>query len=230
MGNILASSISNVPHLAAFDEMAEARMAAINAEAVLVYLIDIVNVNALPFLASQFDVLGHRGYAFAQTEEDKREVIKKAIELHRYKGTPWSVKEALKAIGYYDAVIQERLTSVIYYDGEHFYSGGYHYGPGHWAEFRVIVDLGNDSGIDDQAAAEAVILINEYKPTRSRLVDVSYQGTIQEYLTEMSESLVVNIEYNISETMYHFFNAEFNYSGAIFYSGLGEDLTVNIVS
>lgn len=227
MDNILASGISEAEHLAAFDAMVEQRFADLDIEAVLIYLIDTVHVDALPILAEQFDVLGYKGFAFAQTEEAKREVIKKAIELHRFKGTPWSIKEALKAIGYYNAVIQERLINPIYYDGTFTHNGSQFYGPGHWADFRVIIDLGNNSGIDAQSAADAVALINEYKNVRSRLRDVSYMATIQEYLP-MTEEFVVNVECNILDSFGAYHDNVYLYDGTNTYGGITDDLNVII--
>jgi phage tail P2-like protein len=56
--------------------------------------------------------LGYKGWKLANTEDDKRSLIKKAIELHRYKGTVWAVKEAMKSIGFTDAVLIEHTGSI----------------------------------------------------------------------------------------------------------------------
>jgi hypothetical protein len=57
----------------------------------LVYIIDRVDASALDFLAWQFHL---EGYQFATTDAQKRAMIKKAIELHKYKGTPYALKNA----------------------------------------------------------------------------------------------------------------------------------------
>jgi P2-related tail formation protein len=221
MANILASSIANKEHLAAFDEMVEARFAAIEIEAVLIYLIDTVESDALPILAEQFDVLGYKGFGLAQTESERREVIKKAIELHRYKGTPWSIKEALKAIGYYNAVINEDFEDdEIYHDSIHTYNGTQLYGPGHWADFSVLLDIGSTQGITAQTAAAAVALINEYKNVRSRLRYVSYAGTIQEYMSEVTETLTVSVISNLGDALGYYHDATYLY---------GSDITHGVV-
>ncbi|MBI4691687.1 MAG: phage tail protein I, partial [Nitrospirae bacterium] len=61
----------------------------------LVYLIDEVSADVLPFLAWQFHV---EGWELSGTESEKRTLIKNSIELHRYKGTPWAIENALKSI------------------------------------------------------------------------------------------------------------------------------------
>lgn len=65
---------------------------------ILIYpRIDELSGEILDILGWQFHI---EGWELAQTEEEKRALIKKAIELHRYKGTPWAVINALKACGY----------------------------------------------------------------------------------------------------------------------------------
>lgn len=153
-GTILADSIAHLAHLQAFDLLIKKRFDEFELDKLLVYLIDTVNVDAIPYLAKQFDVLGYKGFRLAITEADQREIIKKSIELHRFKGTLWAVEEALKSIGYGDAIIEEHVE-------------------GHWAKFRVTIDLGshplNVLEIDD-----LVRMISEYKNTRSHLADLSY--------------------------------------------------------
>lgn len=230
MDNILASGISSVEHLSAFDEMVEERLANLDVESVLIYLIDTVDVSALPSLAAQFDVLGYKGYGLAQTEQEKRNVIKRAVELHRYKGTPWSIKEALRAIGYYNAVIEERLVNPIYYNGLFTHNGSQIYGPGHWADFRVKIDLGNDMGVTADTAADAVKLILEYKNVRSRLRDVSYISNLTEYVTDITEELEVNIEAGISEALGYYHNNVYIYGGQITHGVVTESLTTQILN
>lgn len=223
--NILASGISNVDHLSAFDAMVEQRFANLDIESVIVYLIDTVDASALPSLAAQFDVLGYKGYGLAQTEQQKRDVIKRAIELHRYKGTPWSIKEALRAIGYYDATIQERLINQIYYEGAYNHNGSQVYGPGHWADFRVKIDLGNDQGVTAQSASDAVALILEYKNARSRLRDVSYESTLVEYVTDTTEEFTLNIEIANSDAVGYYHDNTYLYGGSITYGTITENIT-----
>lgn len=210
MANILASGVSNVPHIAAFDEMVEERFANLDIEAVLIYLIDIVKPTALLELADQFDVLGLKGYNFTHTEEERRDLIKKAIELHRFKGTPWSVKEALKAIGYYDVIIEERFDNSIIYDGTHTYNGTYIHDSAHWADFRVTLDIGNSMGVDALSAQYAVALINEYKAARCRLISMNYQATLTDVLNIQDELVVNPVHVPIH-------NGQYMYNGSINY-------------
>jgi P2-related tail formation protein len=107
---ILPDSVAIFPHIQAFDLAAKAWVDDLKLEALLVYIIDQVDEKALYSLAEQFDVLGYKGWKLASTVDDRRSLIKRAIELHRFKGTVWAVKEAMKSIGFTDAVILEHVN------------------------------------------------------------------------------------------------------------------------
>lgn len=58
----------------------------------------LVDASALPALAEQFHVQGLEGWLFTTDEREKRELIKQAIELHKYKGTIWAVRRVLEIL------------------------------------------------------------------------------------------------------------------------------------
>ncbi len=72
--------------------------------------IDELSGEVLDLLAWQFHI---EGWDLAQSIEEKRALLKKAIEIHRYKGTPWAVVNALKVCGY-NSYIKEWFQ----YDGQ----------------------------------------------------------------------------------------------------------------
>ena len=126
-----------------------ARLSDIDITPVLVYLVDTVDASALPLLADQFHILGE-GWQFARTEADQRQLLKRAIELHRYKGTRWAVQQALET---------RELSGQI---SEWFEYGGSPY------HFRVTLDVSN-TGIDRDRLIAALTLIDEFKNVRSFL-------------------------------------------------------------
>lgn len=75
------------------------RLQTLDVSKLLVYLIDLVEPQALPHLADQFHVMGLEGWNAALTDESRRTLIKSAIELHRYKGTPYAVRLAIEQMG-----------------------------------------------------------------------------------------------------------------------------------
>ncbi|MDI1471939.1 putative phage tail fiber protein [Thermodesulfovibrio sp. N1] len=93
----------------AFNELID-RLGSIDLTPLLIYIIDHVDSSALPHLAWQFHI---EGWELAETDKEKRTLIKRAIELHRYKGTPWAVKEAIKACGY-----EADISEWFQYDGQ----------------------------------------------------------------------------------------------------------------
>lgn len=169
----LADSIAHIPHFAAFDALVKKRFSDLELDKLLVYLIDTVPASAIPYLAEQFDVLGYKGFRLAQNEADQREIIKKSIELHRFKGTLWAVKEALKSVGYGDVIVEEGVD-------------------GHWAKFRCTVDIGTHP-VNVVEIADVVKMINEYKNARSHLVDLSYTISLGD------DEIIVEDELNDSQ-------------------------------
>lgn len=178
MANILATGISHKEHLRVFDEIIEARLSQLELEKVLIYLIDTVDASALYSLAKQFDLLGFKGWRLVSTEQERRELIKKAIELHRYKGTPYAIREAVKAVGFFDIQIIE--GGGVQYNATVAHDGSVTYGSADWALFRVIIDLGTVKGITAEAIFNLVSLINEYKNVRSTLIETGFRSTIIE--------------------------------------------------
>jgi phage tail P2-like protein len=193
---VLADSISYVPHLQAFDLLVKQRFTELELDKLLVYIIDTVPATAIPYLADQFDVLGYKGFRLAQTEADQRAVIKKSIELHRYKGTLWAVREALTSIGYGAAIIQENVGGVPY-------------------TFRITIDLGtqmlSESSIDDLEK-----MIDEYKNIRSHLLDLSYTISFGDTITPTDSYIDAEAETNMDTVMA---GGDFRHNGLVLRDG-----------
>ena len=90
----------------------------------------------------------------------QRALIKQAIQLHRYRGTPWSVKFALATLGWSNVSVLEGQAS--------WGSTQYPTSEG-WAVFRVVVQLGDEQSLDPSGPALAAAAINFFKPARSLL-------------------------------------------------------------
>jgi|SRR5271156_1002878 len=99
----------------------------------------------------------------ALTEAAQRELLKSAIALHRYRGTPWAIKQALGSLGWTTVSLLEGQTSW----------GGVAYPPSEgWAVFRVVIELVAGQGVSIGAAATAVAAVNFFKPARAWLDSV----------------------------------------------------------
>lgn len=181
----------------------------------LIYKIDDVIAAALPFLAEQFHVGGWEGWLTATTETEKRELIRQAIELHRKKGTPWAVKEAIKAVGYADVELEEGLP-LIRHDGEYLYGGDGDYGGGaRWALFRAIIDLGENKGVAAEDLTMLRGMIAAWKNARSHLERMTFRTTVADEIV-MTETSTVQVIHAEAEVYPH----GRRYDGAFRYDGV----------
>jgi P2-related tail formation protein len=168
------------------------RLAALDLTSLLVYRIDSVVDEALPFLAWQFDVLSPLWQLIAPvalgvdaltnidllidvdnliesgglvtelvlTEAAQRELLKSAIGLHRFRGTPWAIKQALASLGW---------TTVSLLEGQTNWGGVAYPSNQGWAVFRVMIDLVVGQGVSIGATSTAVAAVNFFKPARAWL-------------------------------------------------------------
>jgi hypothetical protein len=102
------------------------------------------------------------GLASAQmlTEAAQRELVENAIPLHRFRGTPWAIKQALASLGWRQVTLLEGQTS--------WGSDAYPSNQG-WALFRVMIDLENGQDVGAGAASTALAAVNFFKPARAWL-------------------------------------------------------------
>lgn len=119
---------------------------------VLIYsrIDEIEDENILDLLAWQFHI---EGYDKAQNIQEKKNLIKNAIELHRHKGTPYAIKKVFESLG-----ILAELQEWFEYNGEPY-------------KFKVLMI----SIIQDEDTYKKLVeLINEYKNVRSWLDNISF--------------------------------------------------------
>lgn len=169
MDNAIPSVLVNDPRFSSLAALTD-RFRQAGLERLLVYLVDIVNADVLPHLASQFHITDE-GYLFAETDEAKRELIKSAIEIHRHKGTPWAVKRVFELLG---------LGKVELLEGRGGYKrdgtvrrNGYAVRGDRtikWADYRVICH----SLLSVKQAALAREILDYVAPARSRLVGIDF--------------------------------------------------------
>lgn len=131
----------------------------------------ICNEKFLPYLAYSFKV---DFWDEELKEEEKRELIKKSILLHRYKGTVWCIEEILKLLNLASdeepASIKEGLS--IKYDGKYKYNGIYTHGDKtKWPYY--VIDLAKP--VSTVRAKFAKKIIDQYAPKRSVLHAITYK-------------------------------------------------------
>lgn len=145
-----------------FDELFS-RFQSLDADSLLVYLIDSVDESALVHLADQFHIMGNEGWLQAKTNAEKREIIKNAIELHRYKGTKYALIKVLNSLN-----IDGEIKEWFEYEGEPYF-------------FKVILYIFTRP-VDTETEARMLALINEYKNVRSHLdsIELNLASRVQE--------------------------------------------------
>jgi len=111
---------------------------------------EIEDESLLDLLAWQFHI---EGYGLAKTVEEKRNLVKNAIELHRYKGTRYAVEKVLSSLS-----LNGEVKEWFEYGGE---------------PYRFKVDLGiQNRKITPELRDKLLQLINEYKNERSWLDEI----------------------------------------------------------
>ena len=114
----------------------------------------ITDENLLDLLAWQLHI---EGYELATTIEQKISMIKNAFLLHKYKGTPYAIKQVFASLG-----ITAELQEWFQYNGNPYM-------------FKILLDTVIS---DEETYIELVKLINEYKNVRSWLESI---GVHREY-------------------------------------------------
>ena len=125
--------------------------------------IDELNEEVLDLLAWQFHI---EGWELANSIEEKRNLVKKAIELHKYKGTKYALKKVLEALN-----LQGNIQEWFEYNGEPY-------------KFKVDINLAYKS-INTETVEKLRRLINEYKNERSWLdsLNIYLTSNLNQYQT-----------------------------------------------
>ena len=139
----------NDMHIKIFDEICEERFSKIDIDTLLVIIIDNLPTDALPHLAEQYHITGNEGWLHANTENEKRALIKNAIKIHRYKGTKYALLEIFNTLN-----LMGTITEWFEYGGKPY-------------NFRVRFDT--NKLFEEKFEKEILDLIHENKNVRSVL-------------------------------------------------------------
>jgi phage tail P2-like protein len=158
----IASTLADSPLASALLEVVAGRWDSFNLAPLMAYLVDTCAPAALPYLAEQLDVDGLHGFALAQTDEQRREVIKRSVPLHKLIGTPAALREACRSVGVGVIDIVEGVPS----DPPQPQTD--------WARFRVLLAAEPDRAFTAEQSRKLRMFVEFYKPLRSHLVEVGY--------------------------------------------------------
>lgn len=155
-------------------ETVNANIRTLNLNALLVYDFDKVDASALPTLAEQFSLLDD-AWEFADTEQKQRDFLKKAIQLHRIKGTKAAIELVFSLLGFADVLIDEGRGGYAY-DGAVNYDGWPVHGGASiaWVYYRVTVN----SLMNSTQALSAQRLCARWAPARCKLYEIIFGGQL----------------------------------------------------
>lgn len=190
------------------------RMDQIDLTPILVYRLDSVPDSALLFLAWQFDLLAPQWQLGAQISESidtlrnidtltnvdtltstsgvsgasdfdsLRALLKIAIPLHRTRGTAYSIKAALKPLGWANVTLLEGQSSW----------GGTSYPESQgWAVFQARINLESGQAVATIDPARIIAAINFFKPVRSWLDSLWFIGAPIIDVARLPQDSVVSI-------------------------------------
>lgn len=200
--NTLPSSL-NQDHIKVYEDIYAQKLSEIDISVIMTYIIDLAPENVLYYLAGQWDVLGAKGWRFADTLQKKRDLVRNAIRLNKIIGTPRAIIDALNALGFPDVTVQEHLVGAIY-DGTYTYNGAINYNQGyHWAYFRVIIGVNNLLSLTGQMYLDIREIVEVWKNLRSWL-----EGLYM--LADGEEQAAMIDELNLTVGGSHVFSPEFS--------------------
>ena len=175
--SILPPALAGDERFARLCKLLDERHTGIDLTPMLVYLLDLVKAPLLPVLADQFSLLDEAAWLLAESEDARRNLLKNSVELHRYKGTPWAIREIIRLLGFGEVQLQEGLGGRTY-DGSINFNGLYVYGaPRAWAAYRVIFA----EPITNDQADLIRRMLSTIAPKRCRLASLEYQAVAIRY-------------------------------------------------
>lgn len=170
---LLPSGINDERHRALLEVLE--RLDALDLVPLLVYRIDSVPAEALYALAWQWEVTGVAGWDLATTDEQRRELLRRAIEMHRHKGTPWAITEALRAVGFPSVSLDEGFGRPTYNGAFVHDSSTTHSSGTWWGYFRAIIGEADDRRAITPAVRRLLVrIIDTWKNARSELLQIRF--------------------------------------------------------
>lgn len=147
------------------------RMSDIDAVKLMPRLTELVAPEHLELLAESRSILGADGYWLAESDQTRRKLIKGAYLLHRYKGTPWAIREIARRLGFGEVEITEGYGNKRH-NGEIVRNGRHAYGHrDRWAHYRITMP----HAITNDQADLLRHTLSAFAPARCVLAALDYQ-------------------------------------------------------
>jgi phage tail P2-like protein len=114
----------------------------------------------------------------ARSDEARRNLILTSIEVHQRKGTPWAIRLLIRALGFGEVTIIERVGGLTY-NGSARYDGEYPHKPlgDTWATYKIALQR----PITNVQADRLRRLLPSVAPARCHLVGLRYSAAPNSY-------------------------------------------------
>lgn len=125
----------------------------------------------LPWLGETFALTGDNGWALAESEEARRNLIRGAVDLHRHKGTVAAIRAVVRSLRLGECDIIENI-GVLDHTGLRRYDGLLVHGsPEFLAVYRVVLR----QPITNDMAVTLKRILAAFAPARCHLASLEYQ-------------------------------------------------------
>lgn len=81
---------------------------------IMTSLVELLDDKWIELLAEKWSVTDYDGLFVADNHQSKRQLIRNAVKLHRYKGTPWAIRDVLRQLGFGEIELDEGLKARNY--------------------------------------------------------------------------------------------------------------------
>lgn len=144
--------------------------------------IDTIIDPLLTTLAWHFSLTHEHLWKLAESLTAKRELLKIATKLHKKKGTPWAIRNIIRALGFGEVDIIEGL-GIRYRDGTYKRDGMRNHGgfEMQWSCYRIIFH----KPITNDIAELLKRAIPEYAPERCQLIRLDYRAAAMRHNGEI---------------------------------------------
>ena len=126
----------------------------------------------LPWLAWERSIGDEEGWAFAESEQVKRNLIASYIVLHQHKGTLSVIRQLFRDLRLGEIDIIERVAKLRWngeavFDGKHLFGGA----PGDWAKYAIVCKR----PVTNEQAEILKKILESIAPKRCELVYIDYR-------------------------------------------------------
>lgn len=145
------------------------QMSELDNSKIMTNLVDLLDDHFIELLAEKWSVTGFDGLLMADSQQSKRALIQGAIDLHRHKGTPHSIRQVLRKLGFGEVEIDEGLKARTY---EHSLVSAIPLSE-RWAYYAIRLS----QPITNEQATNVRKILRQFTPARCHLAVLDYKAS-----------------------------------------------------